>query len=174
MEQNNDDSYEVEGEEMTIDEALYNIKQGYGIPYKHDTLTTIIEYVKKTEPCEDAVNRQDILDRMDAYCNANCRYTKAQRETMCRACAMGDAIEIVEDALPVQPKVKTGWIPLSERLPELGQKVLCYCRAKIYDVLKYTMDGWFEDAEHCYMDGFVLAWMPLPEPYRAESEETEC
>lgn len=43
---------------MTRDEALYNIKQGYGIPHKHDTLTTIIEYVKKTEPCEDAISRQ--------------------------------------------------------------------------------------------------------------------
>lgn len=58
------------------------------------------------------------------------------------------------------------WIPVSERLPKLGQEVLCYCQAKIYDVLKYTKDGWFKDAKHCYMDGFVIAWMPLPEPYK--------
>ena len=46
---------------MTIDEALHNIKQGYGIPHKHDTLATIIEYVKQTEPCEDAVSRQAVI-----------------------------------------------------------------------------------------------------------------
>ncbi len=35
---------------MTIDEALYNIKQGYGIPHKHDTLTTITGFVTTAKP----------------------------------------------------------------------------------------------------------------------------
>ncbi len=51
---------------MTIDEALYNIKQGYGIPHKHDTLTTIIEYVKQTEPCEDVISRRDSIASIKA------------------------------------------------------------------------------------------------------------
>lgn len=67
-------------------------------------------------------------------------------------------------------KQESKWIPVSERLPELNQFVLCKCRANITEVLKLTVDGWYHDTDHCYMDGFVLAWMPLPQPYNAESE----
>lgn len=70
-------------------------------------------------------------------------------------------------ALEQEPK----WIPVSKRLPTEGQKVLCQCQANIYEVLKLTVDGWYHDKNHCYMPGFVIAWMPLPEPYKAESEE---
>lgn len=58
------------------------------------------------------------------------------------------------------------WIPVSERLPEVGEKVLCQCQANIYEVLKLTGDGWYHDKNHCYMLGFVIVWMPLPEPYK--------
>lgn len=63
------------------------------------------------------------------------------------------------------------WIPCSERLPRQGQEVICQCRASIIKVLKLDADGdWYQDAEHCYMRGFVIAWMPLPEPYREEGD----
>ena len=63
---------------------------------------------------------------------------------------------------------KGEWIPVSERLPEMGVRVLCACQADLYDVLKLTPKGWFYDTRHTYMFGFVRAWMPLPEPYKAE------
>lgn len=71
--------------------------------------------------------------------------------------------------------VKHGrWIPVSERLPKQGQEVICQCRASIIKVLKLDADGdWYQDASHCYMRGFVIAWMPLPEPYAEEGEEDE-
>lgn len=63
------------------------------------------------------------------------------------------------------------WIPVSERLPEQGQEVICQCRANIIKALKLDANfDWYQDADHCYMSGFVIAWMPLPDPY-AESEE---
>lgn len=65
---------------------------------------------------------------------------------------------------------QTRWIPVSERLPELGEKVLCQCRANIYEVLKLTVDGWYYNPNHCYMESFVIAWMPLPKPYKAENK----
>lgn len=71
------------------------------------------------------------------------------------------------DGMPSQNK----WISVSERLPELGRIVLCQCRANIYEVLKLTVDGWYYDQNHCYMENFVVAWMPLPKPYKAESEK---
>ena len=66
------------------------------------------------------------------------------------------------------------WIPVSEELPEQGQEVICQCRANMIKVLKLDADfDWYQDADHCYMNGFVIAWMPLPEPYKAESETAE-
>lgn len=61
------------------------------------------------------------------------------------------------------------WIPCSEMLPEVGESVLCQCRAGIFMVLKRTEDrSWKQDSTHVYMHGFVIAWMPLPESYRGD------
>ena len=67
------------------------------------------------------------------------------------------------------------WIPVSERLPKVRQWVLCQCRAGIIDVLRLTDDGcWYRKSNEIYMSGFVLAWMPLPEPYkRGEQDEDQ-
>lgn len=63
----------------------------------------------------------------------------------------------------VQPEPQ--WISCKDRLPKQGQEVICQCRANIIKVLKLDADGdWYQDAEHCYMGGFAVAWMPLPEP----------
>ena len=64
------------------------------------------------------------------------------------------------------------WIPVTERLPEAGERVLCYCRANIYEVMKMRTDGdWVYDTNHVYMRSFVTHWMPLPEPPKAEEGE---
>ena len=73
------------------------------------------------------------------------------------------------DAVNMQPTVQPEpqWIPVSERLPEVGQTIIAQCRANIIKTLKLDSDGdWYQDAEHCYMSGFVVAWMPLPEAYK--------
>lgn len=65
------------------------------------------------------------------------------------------------------------WIPCRERLPELRKWVLCQCRAGIIDVLRLNEEGdWVKLYPNTiYMNGFVTAWMPLPEPYREEEED---
>ena len=64
---------------------------------------------------------------------------------------------------------KLRWIPVTERLPEAGERVLCYCRANIYEVMKMRTDGdWVYDTNHVYMHSFVTHWMPLPEPPKGE------
>lgn len=71
------------------------------------------------------------------------------------------AIEIVD-----RQEMKQQWVPVSERLPKQGQEVICQCRARIIKVLKLDANGdWYQDADHCYMSGFVIAWMPLPDRY---------
>lgn len=58
-----------------------------------------------------------------------------------------------------------GWIPVEERLPEDGHEVLCCDNAAVY-LVEYQAD-W--DAPFGDMDD-IIAWRPLPEPYRPKKE----
>ena len=60
-------------------------------------------------------------------------------------------------------KFEPKWIPVTERLPDVGKDVLCFCRANICLVLGRDGNLWHEDADRYYMSGFVTHWMPLPE-----------
>ena len=81
--------------------------------------------------------------------------------------AVQKAFDALEQAETNCSEIPNNWIPCSERLPQQGQEVICQCRANIIKVLKLDANGdWYQDAEHCYMGGFVIAWMPLPEPYQ--------
>lgn len=72
--------------------------------------------------------------------------------------------DIVADA--IEKLSKPRWIPVNEALPEAGERVLCYCRANIFEVMKMRTDGaWVHNDKVCdsaYMSGFVTHWMPLP------------
>ena len=74
------------------------------------------------------------------------------------------ALDIAIEALEQEPK----WIPVSDRFPQINEWVVCQCRANIYEVLKFTSYGWYHDDAHCYMSGFVIAWMPLLPSYQGE------
>jgi len=73
------------------------------------------------------------------------------------------------------------WIPVSERLPEKNGKYLAYIINKKDTNLQYIMTceyyegdlwNWFPD-DDCASDN-VVAWMPLPESYKAESKDKVC
>lgn len=78
--------------------------------------------------------------------------------------------------------VEPQWIPCSERLPNDSQQVLVYARSTHYALAKYdemreadgtykkqwvTFDAW----KPFYTIKEVIAWMPLPEPWKEGDAE---
>ena len=72
----------------------------------------------------------------------------------------------VEDI--IRKHMNDGWIPVEERLPEDDRMVLVTCQTKkgIRSVNKAYCDGAFWHGSGS-MSG-VIAWRPLPDPYRPE------
>ena len=71
----------------------------------------------------------------------------------------------------VEPSELPHWIPCSERLPEEGEAVLT--QAKFKDDVKMAVSS---RIDYNYWttwgtrDINIIAWMPLPEPYKGEQE----
>lgn len=71
-----------------------------------------------------------------------------------------------------------GWIPVEEQLPDVTEGTedpdcpefnVMIKGASRSTTLKYSWDGtWFDDNGYLYD---VIAWQPLPEPYRPERSE---
>lgn len=62
------------------------------------------------------------------------------------------------------------WIPVSERLPKAYQKILV-----TYEEIHWANEPTTYSVKLISFGGVVdfIAWQPLPEPYRAESEDAE-
>lgn len=74
----------------------------------------------------------------------------------------------------------TRWIPVSENLPEEYNTVIASTDdGVIYPEARYSKENGWEWAYESGADYWeeiesdVLAWMPLPNPYKAESEEAK-
>ena len=85
-----------------------------------------------------------------------------------------DVVEVDDiKALPsAQPEQR--WIPCSERLPEEMAVVLVYTSVDGYFTAYFDGICWYHAGLHMmriYSD--VVAWMPLPEPYRPEGSRDE-
>ena len=70
------------------------------------------------------------------------------------------------------------WIPVSERLPDTEDKVLCWyeyyhwSKEKIlpeYGIGRYVVNEWYGEVS-AGLNAKVLAWQPLPDPYGVEEQ----
>lgn len=115
-------------------------------------------------------------NKLNRYCDENCKYTKKERYVMCDACELGIAFEILEDtpATDVRENVQPQWIPCSERLPATEEKVLC-CTVTRKGIKNIVIGYFYRDESSggwaCGMNSNVKAWMPLPEPWKGGENE---
>lgn len=85
--------------------------------------------------------------------------------------------EIIRKHMADAPE-NDGWIPVEERLPEDGKSVLCCSddERMMIGVLhkEYYVDFGITVAENYnQIMHDVIAWQPLPEPYRPEGSDEE-
>lgn len=119
--------------------------------------------------------------------NTYCRRTEMDDCDSCRADHYLDArLEGINKAKEIVNQLaeeyKGGWIPCSERFPENDENVLVwfeYFRFGEYNRLyqtygiSHTFRGeWsgFVNGQSGWRQLRVIAWLPLPEPYRKEGE----
>ena len=84
------------------------------------------------------------------------------------------AEEYINTSTDTSTDTSSGWIPCSERLPAEDGYYLTTIR--FYHLHNLVAMGCnFEDGKWLYMDGDdeVLAWMPLPQPYKEGVTENE-
>ena len=123
------------------------------------------------EPCTDAISRQAAIKA--AMQDVSDRRTQGFK---CGATRAATRIKLLPS---VNSQPKTGWIPVTERLPEVGQYVLCYLKGwhylgkyrvcKYRDADKYVNHPYFDFNENGFPD--VLAWMPLPALYEGSEKD---
>lgn len=72
----------------------------------------------------------------------------------------------------IRRHMNDGWIPVEERLPEKEYyTALCVTDKNHYCVAVYNEKYGFRTGD-IDVEGEIIAWMPLPEPYRPEPLET--
>ena len=115
------------------------------------------------QPCEDTIGRQAAIDAA--------ALSAAEWDGMYVQDINGRIREALEKLPSAQPEQR--WIPCSERLPDKNGKYLCsiqsnFKRKKIMRIsttdFESGINRWSPDCM-AFKDR-VIAWMPLPEPYK--------
>lgn len=118
-----------------------------------------------------------IKDRLKQYKDEYSKYGKYD------GLYVADVLEMLEQLQGdlEQDEKENGWIPVAERLPEEDGRYLVTFKNGIkvcmvgYGSCKRTVlgypigHGWYslEEAQY-YADDSIIAWMPLPKPYKED------
>lgn len=105
----------------------------------------------------DLISRADAIEAVGEWMQKEYGYLDLNRA------------ERLIDALSALPSAEAEWILCSERLPEVGEICLLTVHEYGWNCKDYTrvIIGEYSDnyADH------ILAWMPLPKPYKGGAEE---
>ena len=119
----------------------------------------------------DLIDRKTLLDKFNAMCEV-CGKREKYNGVMCRACALDDAIALVEDISSAEPERK--WTLVTEALPINDVNVIVSVLDDSGDTpYRFTSVGWCTpDGQYWVVDNEmcpgVIAWKPLPKPWRGE------
>ena len=189
--------------QVVLSHAERNWGNGHEQPFDYVEVDVIKKLPSvKLDTCEDCISRQAVLDLISKFIleihTEGGRDLNSHTNDVLRQILRNVGSDRVLP--PVTPKPKTGWIPVSERLPEDIKPVIVtwkntdpksyyqYIIGKHFiGTAHYKNGAWFwyssttEDmlAEYgrCDSEEFdeaieVVAWMPLPEPYKADGGDT--
>ena len=123
----------------------------------------LIELIKKCSPCPDD------RDPFGEYCES-CKYFESKDCDYERLAdgmiANGVRLEAKQATSEKASEENKRWIPVTERLPEVGDRCLCYIKSFAFpgsyyiSILRYDKYGFVEG---CIYTDDVTHWMPLPE-----------
>lgn len=167
----------IAGLKFTVDMFLFDPNTGETFTEPRNDMDKItidackgaIELLEQ-EPCEDCISRQATLK---ALCDNSIPIVYKGKPSF-----VVDYAKVLESIPPVKPQEpKTGWIPVSERLPEHTDYYLIQYSRKIcademavafYSVEEAELDKDYtwEFKPQCGEYKDIIAWMPLPEPYK--------
>ena len=111
----------------------------------------------------------ECLKRETSGTDIDCNYRNCDECDLCYAQGnMGEQKEVLEMAIKaLDQQAKAEWIPVSERLPEgMGT----YMTTVDYGKHGLATGQRYYYGQGLWEDDCVIAWMPLPQPYKAESE----
>ena len=133
----------------------------------HEILKAYADGQESMKPCKDAISRQSVLEEINCWIGSGeYSYTNAT-----------DYLNKRITSLSSVSTEKTGrWIPVSERLPKEYDLVLVTEKYGFVDTAHFVHNDFTEMDEWIVADDEtidVIAWMPLPQPYKGESEDKE-
>lgn len=120
------------------------------------------------------MTREEAVKTLKENFCAMCAYGSQNMESCnIRGCDNRDAIQALESS--------QGWIPVSKGLPKadeyVGNVAKYYLVQNEYDdmmVARYTHSEYWEQIyQHKPYADEIVAWRPLPAPYKSESEDKE-
>ena len=170
-----DEASEIHPYKVVGDSNTYsNYNQGWSdaCDWLYANIEGIPSVTSKIEPCEDCISRQAVKRKLqehhDLFINAYGGRvgfkSMADAKEKARVDEITNCIAMVVNEPSVTPKEKTGWIPVSERLPEESKRYVV--ATKYNDVMTDFYTG-----ERFLQGDDVIAWMPLPEPYEPQESE---
>ena len=77
----------------------------------------------------DLISRKAAIDALDKLCDCICEYSKKQRHTMCGACNLGSAFDVIDELPTAEPR-KGKWISHEgyEECSQCGKFTVCYSK----------------------------------------------
>ena len=153
--------------DFVMDSAIKALKQEQQSEWErdHEILKAYADGQESMKPCKDAISREWLKTAIHNF-YYGLTHTPTEED-----------IQAYIDAAPSVSTEKTGrWIPVSERLPKEYDLVLVTEKYGFVDTAHFAhndlteMDEWIAADDETFD---VIAWMPLPQPYKGESEDAE-